>query len=201
MCVLNEVKGMKFYMDIQEKCQDLEQIKQDLQRQIEMLELDKTVQQYIALKKEKDDLDFEWWGLYREMKLKEYEDCRHIIVYSSVDRHRECIKCGLRDDVGVYDSIYEIPYCSIDSIMYKHLEKFCFVGLDTDIVCDPALAHAIYKRLQAVYPEICDEEIYEYLQNALLHISTIPVNEGRKQSRARRLSLKPDFSGWDSRHF
>ncbi|HIR74629.1 TPA: hypothetical protein IAB95_03935 [Candidatus Ventrenecus avicola] len=188
-------------MDIQEKCQDLEQIKQDLQRQIEMLELDKTVQQYIALKKEKDELEREQSILYRKIKLKEYDSCRHIIVYSFRDRHKECIKCGLRDDVLEYYYDIDRPYYSADGIMFEYLKKNCFSGFDTDIVCAPELARAIYKRLRLVYPKISDEEILKYLQNALLHISTIPVNKERKQSRARRLSLNSNFSIWNSYHF
>ena len=188
-------------MNIKEKYQGLEQRKNDLQRQIKTLELDKTVQQYIALQTEKDKLESARWDLYRKMKLKEYKDCRHILIYSSIDSHKECVKCGLRDDVQLYYSAFEIPYYSLDSIMYEHLEKCYFRGLDTDICCDPELAHAIYKRLQAVYPDIHDQEGLQYLQHALLHISTIPVNEERKQSRARRLSLDSDFSGWNSRHF
>ena len=43
-------------MNIKEKYQGLEQRKNDLQRQIKTLELDKTVQQYIALQTEKDNL-------------------------------------------------------------------------------------------------------------------------------------------------
>ena len=172
-----------------------------LQELKKILESNDVVQRYMALLDEEKKLRNELLNLRREIKFEEYEACSHVLVYSSRDGHRECVKCGLRDDVGVYNSILEVPWHSIDGIMYEFLKMYDFSGLDTDIACDPALAHAIYKRLQAVHPKISDEEILKYLQNALLHISTIPVNEERKQSRARRLSLNPDFSGWNSRHF
>jgi hypothetical protein len=85
--------------------------------------------------------------------------------------------------------------------MYSYLRKNVpsqeLNGINTNITCDINLAQRIYSRIKEVYPEIDDETAIYFLKSALGNIRNIKVNDERKVSRAKRLSLKPNFNKWD----
>ena len=71
-------------------------------------------------------------------------------------------------------------------------------GTKNDVICDLSLAKAIQKRIREVYPDIDDETLTKYFERALAHIRKKEVNNNRKISRARRLSLEPGSNRWNS---
>ena len=71
-----------------------------------------------------------------------------------------------------------------------------YLGIDSNLLCDLDLAMAIYKKIKEVHPYIDDELAVKYLEASLHKIRNIEVSDERKENRAKRLSLKPDFNKW-----
>ena len=74
---------------------------------------------------------------------------------------------------------------------------------DTDIdgekiICDLALAKAIYKRIKEIYPDINDELLKKYFKIALDNMMNIKVTEQRKRNRIKRLNLNQNFN-WNTK--
>ena len=108
-----------------------------------------------------------------------------------------CIKCGL--DNSALDSDRECLPGSKE-IMYDYLRKNknCFdKGIKTKVFCDLDLARAIYSKIKSTHPNIDDETARKYFEISLDDIRNIKVSDERKVSRAKRLSLKPDFKKWN----
>ena len=61
---------------------------------------------------------------------------------------------------------------------------------------DLDLAKAIYSKIKESHPDIDDETARKYFEIALDNIRKIKVNDERKVSRAKRLSLSPKFNKW-----
>ena len=136
-------------------------------------------------------------------------NCNHIWVttlkdYDSDEDELEtycgCIKCGL--DRGVlYLMEYNPDYRSLtldQQIMYDVIQNHYFLGgIYTDVECDLELAKAIYKKIHEVHPNISDQLARKYFEIALDNIRNIKVNDERKESRAKRLSLSNKFNKWN----
>lgn len=85
--------------------------------------------------------------------------------------------------------------------MYGYLKENCLYtlkGFETNIVCDLNLAQAIYSKIKQAHPNIDDETSMKYFETTLNDIRNIKVSEERKVSRAKRLSLHPNFTRWNS---
>jgi len=176
--------------------------------ELKQLENNDIVRRYLELKKENDILYNKELKLYSSIKKEEYDECRHILVYSKIDHDRlegrtyrccGCIKCGL--DTSVLDE--ESDYLThTQKIMYDYLRKNhlnYLNGIKTDILCDINLATSIYSKIKEAHPNIDDKTALKYFEIALDNIRNIEVNNERKISRAKRLSLNPKFQRWNGR--
>ena len=82
-------------------------------------------------------------------------------------------------------------------IMYDFMmNHFSNRGIDSKLLCDLDLAKAIYAKIKEVHPDIDDKTAIRYLKVALHNIRDTKVNDERKASRAKRLSLKSSFNKW-----
>lgn len=173
--------------------------------ELEQLKNNEIVRRYLKLKEENDNLYGKQLKLYDSIKREEYDECKHILVYSKIeyDRHEGrtyrncgCIKCGLDDSVLDEERDW---LTNTQKIMYDYLRKNYLKGIKTDILCDIDLATSIYSKINEAHPDIDDETAIKYFEIALDNIRNIEVNDERKISRAKRLSLNPKFRRWNSR--
>lgn len=176
--------------------------------EMKKLECDEKLKRYFKLKDRNESLCQKQIDLYTAIKKEEYASCKHILVYSKIEYDREegrkyrrcgCIKCGL--DSSVLD--FQKENLSFDrKIMYEYFKEINFFenlnGIQTKIACDLYLAQAICKKIQEAHPCIDDKMLAKYFEIALDDIRNIEVNDDRKVSRAKRLSLNPKFKRWNS---
>lgn len=166
--------------------------------QIELLEKTDLIKRYIRLIKEKNNLIKEQYKLYEQIKTNEYETCNHILICDYSEFYSNnityyfsgCIKCGLEN------SVLRRPINSLNQtqkIMYNYLQNHHLVGIELDLISDLKLARAIYKKIKQNYPNISDELATKYFEIALDNIINIKVSRERKVSRAKRLSLEPNY--------
>lgn len=187
--------------------------KKGLIEQISVLEENEKVKKYLKLCSERDKLANKQENLYKQIKIEEYSSCNHIwvnILHESdccegrSYNYCGCVKCGLDKRVfHLLESRINLGVVSLDQIiMLDVLKNHSYkAGIDTRLSCDFDLAKAIYSKIKEAHPDINDETAIRYFKVALHNIRDIKVNDERKVSRARRLSLKPNFNKWDvSRH-
>lgn len=182
--------------------------------QINVLAEDETVKKYLQLRSQNDKLANQQKDLYEQIKVEEYSSCNHIWVNTLHDYDRwegrsynycGCIKCGLDRRVfhlmeGYHSSL---DWLTLDQrIMYDFMagrHTTYGTGINTHILCDLDLAKAIYSKIKEVHPDMDDETAIKYFRAALHNIRGTKVNEERKVSRAKRLSLNPQFNKWTGR--
>lgn len=170
--------------------------------EIKTLEENEFVMRYLELKKQNEDLWSQQQNLYTAVLKEKFMSCKHILVCSRIDyddeghrfKSRGCIKCGL--DNSVLDENY---MGGIEAIMYSYLREnvFSLSGPEPEIECDLDLAQAIYSKIKEAHPNIDDKMATKYFEIALDNIRNIEVSNDRKISRAKRLSLNPDFKRWN----
>lgn len=169
--------------------------------EIKELEKNETVIRYIELTKQNETLYKQQQNLYKDIKESKFSSCKHILVYSRIDYDRYegrtykrcgCIKCGLNN--SVLNGDYRLL---IEGIMYNYLRNNYFSGIETKVACDLDLAQAIYSKIKEAHPDIDDKTAIKYFEIALDNIRNIKVSDDRKVSRAKRLSLNPDFKRWN----
>lgn len=171
---------------------------------------DEAVKRYSILRKQNEILEEKQHILYKDMKMAEYSSCKHILVYSTIERdsyegrtyrYNGCIKCGLNERYA-NKILVDFPSFSDARIMNDYFRKddspLYIRGIHTKVGCDLELAKAIYAKIKENYPDIDDETAKKYFKNALNDIGNIEVSEERKVSRAKRLSLNPNFKRWNS---
>ena len=178
--------------------------------EINALENDKKNKRYFDLCAKDKELKKQQKNLYKEFKNSEYSSCNHICVNTLHDYDRlegrsfdycGCIKCGL--DERVYykvDNQFNPDYLSFEEkVMYEYLNNhYDTKGKNTYLLCDLDLARAIYNKIKEYHPDINDETTIKYFETALHKIRHIKVNDKRKENRAKRLSLQPNFNKWKS---
>ena len=166
-------------------------------QEIEYLKNKEEVKRYLELLQTNLDLEPIRKNAYKEMKLDEYSKCNHIwIIISTKPEYYGCIKCGLDHRVYNYSNQKELSFD--EQIMYEYLDEYIsFDGTFTDICCDIDLATTIFQRIKERNPHINDKLALKYFEIALDNIRNIPVNEQRKLSRIKRLSLNPKFTKWN----
>lgn len=174
--------------------------------EINRLEENETLRKYFELCGENEELEHEQKNIYKQLKTKEYSSCNHVWVTTlqeyNVLRHHPsyyygCIKCGLNEKVlylmhTYYDTPDELEFD--ERIMYDFMRKsYWNNGVGTNLFCDLDLAKAIYTKIKEIHPDIDDETAVKYLKVALHFIRDIKVSDERKISRAKRLSLHPNY--------
>lgn len=143
--------------------------------------------------------------LYSEMKYDEYASCKHILINLTDAFGRKfcqgCIKCGLDERVELNANFDLDGFTEEQKVMYRYLKEHLLSGNVSTIsfdICDLDLARAIYKKIKEAHPDIDDVTATKYFEIALDNIRNIEVSEERKKSRAKRLSLTPDFNKWNN---
>lgn len=188
-------KYKKEYIELVEK-------RNKIIKELKLFEQEEIVKKHMQLVEENKDLYDKQLSLYRLMKEEEYNSCKHVLVYSRIDYDRYegrsyeysgCIKCGL--DNSVLDS-NKGSFSFDEEIMYSSLRKQYLTGTHTKILCDLALAQAIYSKIKQAHPNIDDETAIDYFTVALNDIRNIKVSDDRKVKRAKRLSLNSNFRRW-----
>lgn len=186
--------------------------RKDLTEQIEALAEDEKVKRYFELRSQNNQLARKQNDLYSQIKVIEYSACNHVWVNTlhEYDRYEGrsynycgCIKCGLDKRVfRLVESYQGLDGLTLDQVvMYQFMKDGHAYGkgIDTHIMCDLDLARAIYSKIKEVYPDIDDAKAIKYLKVALHNIRDTKVNDARKASRAKRLSLNPKFNKWNAR--
>ena len=83
-------------------------------------------------------------------------------------------------------------------IMYNYMQdNYYDRGLHSERFCDLDLAMSIYRKIKEAHPDIDDKTALKYFEIALDNIRNIKVNDERKESRAKRLSLSNKFNKWN----
>lgn len=189
--------------ELSDKYENLKKVQENLTLHIKQLEREDTIMDYKRLNKELDNVMSEMYETYKLMKLDEYNNCNHLCVITdkNIDEYNGknyysvgCIKCGMNQKaLSKPKSIRTID----ENIM---AESFCDESFDYSLIhdyeVDLELAHAIYNKIKENYPNINDKLATKYFEIALDNIRDIEVNESRKQSRIKRLGLKPNFKNW-----
>lgn len=198
------------------KYEETRQKQENVHKELKELAQDDSVKRYIELQNSQSELIKESGKLYKEIKTQEFSSCKHIWIATSIERdsyegksyrHYGCIKCGLSEDIkNRYAWTYKgKPYIGLSTIQLEQkaicdfLDKYptvIFSGTHLNLKCDLNLARAIYFKVKASHPNIDDKTLISYLNHALKNINDIKVNPERLESRAKRLSLSPEFSKW-----
>ena len=191
-------------MDEVNEFYELERKKRSNKKEIDELSKKESVRRYLSLKEQNRLIRKRQEKLFADVYFKFFDSCDHIFVYSELEfdktrgtiRSCGCIKCGLNESVlkGHRDEL------SIqDQIMYDYLTSHELSGTKTNNFCDLDLARAIYSKIIDNNPGIDDKTAIKYFEIALDNIRNIDVSDERKESRAKRLSLNPDFNKWNSK--
>ncbi len=173
--------------------------------QINTLEKNETVKEYIKLLNKKESLAKEKLNIYTQLKNTEFSCCNHIWIKSSIiqdgweSRHEVyygCIKCGLNEYVKrlIREGTLNFDLLTIDQkIMYDFMQNNIYrKGKYLNKICDLNLGKAIYAKIKENHPEIDDDTATKYFVVALDNMQNIKVNKKRKNSRAKRLLLNPN---------
>ncbi len=172
---------------------------------LEELMEDKRVQEYLTLDDQRLKLESELSELYTVMKKEEFSKCSHIWipVSKNVDYYEGrsdidygCMKCGL--DQRVLSASYPEFLSVDDKIMYNYLYQHYAIhqGIKSHTLCDLDLARSMYSKIVEYHPDIDDSTALKYFEIALDNMRNIRVTDDRKESRAKRLMLKPGFKNW-----
>ena len=172
---------------------------------LEELMEDKRVQEYLTLDDQRLKLESELSELYTVMKKEEFSKCSHIWipVSKNVDYYEGrsdidygCMKCGL--DQRVLSASYPEFLSVDDKIMYNYLYQHYAIhqGIKSHTVCDLDLARSMYSKIVEYHPDIDDSTALKYFEIALDNMRNIRVTDDRKESRVKRLMLKPGFHNW-----
>lgn len=185
---------------LQEKYEKVLQEITDADAQINALQDDEKVKQYIAMCGQRDRLMHQKEDLYKKVLIDRYSSCNHIWIIASHDYdpiegrsydYHGCMKCGL--DRTVFQLIEN--GCSLQlltpeqRIMYDFMHGRCLGGEIVNTLCDLELAKTIYAKIKEARPDIDDETAIKYFEVALADIK----NDKRKESKAKRLTDKPRF--------
>ena len=194
--------------NLKEKYNHIVSERQTIIDQINVLAENETVKEYFALREQNDKLASQQKDLYKQIKVEEYSSCNHIWVNTLHDydswegrsyNYHGCVKCGLDKRVfHLMERFHSLDWLTLDQqIMYDFVENHhSSSGINSNLLCDLDLAKAIYAKIKKVHPDIDDETAVKYLKVALHNIRDIKVSDERKESRAKRLSLKPGFNKW-----
>lgn len=191
--------------DIRKNYEEMLSEMKKINSRLEELMEDKRVQEYLTLDDQRLKLESELSELYTVMKKEEFSKCSHIWipVSKNVDYYEGrsdidygCMKCGL--DQRVLSASYPEFLSVDDKIMYNYLYQHYAIhqGIKSHALCDLDLAHAMYSKIVEYHPEIDDVTALKYFEIALDNMRNIRVTDDRKESRVKRLMLKPGFHNW-----
>lgn len=190
---------------LQEKYAKVLQEITDVDAQINALQDNEKVKQYIAVCDQHDKLMHQKEDLYKSVLIERYSSCNHIWIIASHDYdsaegrsyyYHGCIKCGLdRTVFRLMENCNDLQLLTPEQrVMYDFMYGHCLGGKMLNTSCDLELAKSIYAKIKEAHPDIDDETAIKYLKVALADIKKIKVNDERKKSRAKRLAYKPKYN-------
>lgn len=191
--------------DIRKNYEEMLSEMKKINSRLEELMEDKQVQEYLALDGRRIELEPELLSLHTDMKKEEFSKCSHIWipVSKNVDYYEGrsdidygCMKCGL--DQRVLSASYPEFLSVDDKIMYNYLRQHYAIhqGIKSHTLCDLDLARSMYSKIIEYHPDIDDITALKYFEIALDNMRNIRVIDDRKESRVKRLMLKPGFNNW-----
>lgn len=190
--------------DLKKSYSDLIFKRHEVLNEIKQLKEDEKVKRYLELLVLDNDLANNQNELYKKIKMQEYTSCNHIWVdtLGVHNLYRTCIKCGLDRRVLYYVWRYhKVEYLTKnEKIMYEFIKSnsdYYKKGFYTNVSCDADLAFAICRKIKEVHPDIDDTTLIKYFEIALDNIRNNNDSKERKESRAKRLELKPNFNKWN----
>lgn len=193
-------------IDLEREYEEIKEHRIVLDNELKRLENDPKVKKYINYKNQREKLNQMEISIYKTLKNEEYSSCNHILVFSMVNHDLRgrtyktcgCIKCGLNEEVLSKD---KKSLSFKESVMEDFLKKnnSYLKGKRIYVQCDLSLGEAIYSKIKNTNPDISDDLAIKYFERSLAHIRKNKVSEDRKVSRAKRLSLEPDFSKWNEK--
>lgn len=149
--------------------------------------------------------------LIKQFKIEEFNSCKHLWVITKsdhdyiegrTDRFCGCIKCGLNQEVlNKANGIFGTKFLTFEEqIMYDYLKSGIHMrGQMVPVSCDIDLARSVYSKIKENNPDIDNETAQKYFEIALDNIRKTKVTDERKENRAKRLSLSPNFNKWNAR--
>ena len=194
--------------NLKEQYDQIESERKGIIEQINALAENETVKKYFSLCEQNDKLSKQQKDLYKQIKVREYSSCKHIWVNTLHEydgwegrsyNYFGCVKCGLdRRVFHLIENSQSLEELTLDQrIMYDFMMNHSSNrGIDSKLLCDLDLAKAIYAKIKEVHPDIDDKTAIRYLKVALHNIRDTKVNDERKASSAKRLSLKSSFNKW-----
>ena len=190
-----------------EQFNELEEKRKQVQQRLDELEKDEKIIKLRELEHLRKELIEQKNNIERDATLERYQECDHLLVVSRIvygrtnKAHKNfgCLKCGLDDSLILEDNLIPRKYIDINSYIRNNMLKWktAISDKNTNIVCDIDLARAIYLRIIEYYPNIDDDTLKKYFIVALNDIRNINVNKKRKESRAKRLNLLPNYNYWN----
>ncbi len=181
------------------------------QKELEVLLKDERVQRYMTQSKRQEQLWKELSELKLEIQNYEWSHCNHIWITSEIVQkpygrerdmtHMFCVKCGLDTRAVTRANNPDLYFVSpiawaMSNIL--HGKYYSYQGIRTDIVCSQELAQGIYRGLLRAHPNMQDEQVVLYLEEALFHIREKKVTEGVQKKRIKRLGLAQNFDEWQA---
>jgi len=169
------------------------------------------VKRYFELNEKNDSLLNEQKKLIKQFKIEEFNSCQHLWVITKSDhdyiegrteRFYGCVKCGLNQEVLTKVSgMYGTEFLTFEEqIILEYLENGRYMrGSVIPVSCDIDLAKSVYSKIKENNPDIDDETAQKYFEIALDNIRKTKVSDERKENRAKRLSLSPNFNKWNAR--
>ena len=180
-------------------------LKNEIQNQIQSLEDEDIIKQYLNLLIQKENINQKQKDLFKKIKNEEYSSCTHLWVETITDynnsktpfRYHSCVKCGL--DQGVIYLINHGQNLSFEQkIMYDFLKNQNLDNQITTTKCDLELALSLYNKIKENHPNIDDRVMRKYMEIALDNMRQ-NENAQRKEKRIKRLNLTPKFNRWKER--
>ena len=164
----------------------------ELDNKINYLKNDPNVKLYISIAEERKRLEDEKDRIWALIQQQKFNDCDHIIVYTSMDydnkigkykRNCACIKCGL--DTSILEKDYNSLKAS-EVIMYDYIKNIGFNGgLFTGLSFSLELGKNIYQDLKKSNQNITDEEVVRVLRKYIANNMDIIADDNRRLSRVR----------------
>ena len=185
--------------ELKKKYDEIVKKREKIVDKLNILQKHAIIKEYNMLKADNSTLLKEQKELEEQIKLNAPLYCDHILITTYLDweyTSKGCIKCGMSDDLSYCCSYGKEPKNMITYNYLKdrqNLDKF-LSSKTIDVQCDLELAHAIYNKIIEAHPDIDDDTLINYFENALDHIRNVDVNNNRKINRARRLNLSNNFN-------
>lgn len=187
--------------DLRVKKQILLNLIDNNKKEIETLQKQSIIQQYITLTDKQGNLEKELNKISNTIINENFKSCSHVKIHYILSEDRDgkeycgyCIKCKL-DERFRPNQYY--PCTETENIMHDVLREYGFPGKKLNITCDPNLASAITDCILKTNPSISDEELQFLFSTQLEWIrQNVSDNNDFAIQKRKELGLHPSFDFW-----